>query len=267
MRNDIKPGNKISLTGKYTIVKFSKVGNILNNPMGTGKKVILGTAILALFGTVTNYVYLSPLLTLFLPLCVLVFRKENIPRSIFWLYVFTGIFLLSAILYDWHSIFTYGFYRRDGNFIISYSPLLVLPLFSFKFELKKVIRYFIVLFFAYTVSILFTIRDPPPVLLYWLYHLRRVVLCAQCFWGIYCGYGRIRVVLLLPSWRNERVLLFLCNFYNVNYDLFKGINFRVFNGRSSLVLRHYQEVQNSGSNYCCSYHIDDPITFYCISLL
>jgi O-antigen ligase len=106
------------------------------------EKIVLGIAVLSLFGTVTNYVYLSPLLTLLLPACVLVFTKEQLPRSILWLYVFAALFVLSTLLYDWHSFFTFEYYRRDGNFIISYAPLLVLPLFCLKFELKKVVRYF-----------------------------------------------------------------------------------------------------------------------------
>src|SRR5699024_155356 len=64
----------------------------------------------------------------------------------------TGMFLLSTLIYDWHSLITFSYYRRDGNFIISYAPLLVLPLFRFKFDLKKVIRYFF-----YTVLCLYTI--------------------------------------------------------------------------------------------------------------
>ncbi len=106
------------------------------------KRIVLFVAIVSLFGTLTNYVYISPLLTLFIPLCVLVVKKDNLPRPIFWLYVFAGMFLISTLLYDWHSFITFKYYRRDGNFIISYAPLLVLPLFSFKFDLKKVIRYF-----------------------------------------------------------------------------------------------------------------------------
>lgn len=113
-----------------------------NSPMQTWEKIILGIAFISLFGTVTNFVYLSPLLTLLYPLCIFVFKKDNLPRPIFWLYVFAGLFIVSTLLYSWHAFFMFKYYRRDGNFIISYAPLMVLPLFSFKFKLKRVIRYF-----------------------------------------------------------------------------------------------------------------------------
>ena len=106
------------------------------------KKIILYLAILALLGTVTNFVYFSPLLTLLVPLCMYVVVKKKLQRPVFWLYVFLSAFLVSVIFYDIKSLFTFGFYRRDGNFIISYAPLLILPLFTLRFNLENYIRNF-----------------------------------------------------------------------------------------------------------------------------
>ncbi|HLR24627.1 MAG TPA: O-antigen ligase family protein [Fodinibius sp.] len=110
--------------------------------MNWQKKFILGLAIVSLFGTVTNYIYFSPLLTLLAPLGFYAFNKENLPRPVAWLYGFLALFLVSVLLYHPRSLIEFGFYRRDGNFIISYAPLLILPLFSYKFDLKKYFRKF-----------------------------------------------------------------------------------------------------------------------------
>nr|WP_286670470.1 O-antigen ligase family protein [Fodinibius salsisoli] len=49
---------------------------------------------------------------------------------------------MSVLLYHPLSVVEFGFYRRDGNFIISYAPLLILPLFSFEFKLRNHFRQF-----------------------------------------------------------------------------------------------------------------------------
>lgn len=105
-------------------------------------KLILGLALIALFGTVTNYVYLSPLLTLLVPLTIYSVNKDKLPRPVAWLWAFLLLFLIGVILYHPFSLIEFGFYRRDGNFIISYAPLLILPLFSFEFNLRKYVRLF-----------------------------------------------------------------------------------------------------------------------------
>lgn len=110
--------------------------------MKTQEKFILGVALVALFGTVTNYVFFSPILTLLIPLSIFVFKQRKLPSPIAWLYIFLAAFLVSTIFYDWSSLFQFGFYRRDGNFIISYAPLFVLPLFHFYYDLGKYLRYF-----------------------------------------------------------------------------------------------------------------------------
>lgn len=132
------------------------------------KKFILGLSVVALFGTVTNFIYFSPLLTLLVPLAIFVFNKKALERPIFWLYIFLALFLLSTLLYDWYSLINFDFYRRDGNFLISYSPLFVLPLFHYRFNLNKYIRQFYI--FALSLySILFiyhllTISNPADLL-------------------------------------------------------------------------------------------------------
>lgn len=106
------------------------------------RKFILGLSLVALFGTVTNYVFFSPLLTLLVPLAIYSFNKDKVQRPIIWLYAFVILFLLNTMFYEFSALIDFGFYRRDGNFIISYAPLLVLPLFTLEFKLDKYFRNF-----------------------------------------------------------------------------------------------------------------------------
>lgn len=111
------------------------------------KKVLIAATILGLFGTMTNLVYLSPLPTLvaglLLPLVYL--NRQYVPKPVFWLLVFTLFTVVSTLLYNPASFLQFGFYRYDGNFFISYLPLLVLPFFSFRFDMGKLLKVFLAL--------------------------------------------------------------------------------------------------------------------------
>ena len=48
------------------------------------KKFVLGLSLVSLFGTVTNFVYLSPLLTLLAPLGIYAVNKDELARPIAW---------------------------------------------------------------------------------------------------------------------------------------------------------------------------------------
>ncbi|MDZ7771563.1 MAG: O-antigen ligase family protein [Balneolaceae bacterium] len=110
--------------------------------MSVEKKVLFWIAVLALVGTVTNFVYFSPLLTLLVPLALFTATRERMERPVAWLYLYVLAFLASVLLYHPLSVVEFGFYRRDGNFVISYAPLLVLPLFRFHFDLEQYFRRF-----------------------------------------------------------------------------------------------------------------------------
>lgn len=111
--------------------------------MSIYKQAILVLALIALLGTVTNFVYFSPILTILLPLSIYVFNSDSLNRPLAWLYLYLTLFLVSTALYYPFSFIEFGFYRRDGNFLISYAPLLTLPLFNLKLNLERVIRYFL----------------------------------------------------------------------------------------------------------------------------
>lgn len=110
--------------------------------MSVEKKVLFWVAVLSLLGTVTNFVYFSPLLTLLVPLALFIATREKLERPIAWLWGYTLLFLVGVLIYHPLSVVEFGFYRRDGNFVISYAPLLVLPLFRFRFDLEKYFRRF-----------------------------------------------------------------------------------------------------------------------------
>lgn len=111
------------------------------------KKLLIAATVLGLFGTMTNLVYVSPLPTLLaailLPLVYI--KRQYLPKPVFWLLLFTFFTVISTLLYHPKSFLEYSFYRYDGNFFISYLPLLVLPFFSFKFDIGKLLKSFLVI--------------------------------------------------------------------------------------------------------------------------
>lgn len=110
------------------------------------KKILIAATVIGLFGTMTNYVFMSPLPTLLAAL-LLPFafaNKKFFPKIVFWLLLFTGFAIISTLLYYPQSLISYQFYRYDGNFFISYLPLLVLPFLSFNFDIGKLLKTFLV---------------------------------------------------------------------------------------------------------------------------
>jgi O-antigen ligase len=110
------------------------------------KKTLIAATVLGLFGTMTNFIYVSPLPTLvaalLLPLVYI--NRQYIPQPVFWLLLFTLFTVVSTALYYPKSFLEFGFYRYDGNFFISYLPLLVLPFFSYRFDIGKLLKVFLV---------------------------------------------------------------------------------------------------------------------------
>jgi O-antigen ligase len=110
------------------------------------KKISFVAVVVSLFGSVTNLIYLSATASLFavllLPL-ILIQKRLVLPKFLFFLWIFTLYSLCSAILYDWKSLFRFMFYRYDGNFFISYLPLLIFSFLSVNFNLEKTLKIFL----------------------------------------------------------------------------------------------------------------------------
>lgn len=111
------------------------------------KRFLILITIFGLIGTVTNLVYISPIPSLFAAVCfpVVLLYRNNFPALVFWLFLFFIYVLVSTTLYYPPSFSNFRFYRYDGNFFISYLPLLVLPFLSLNIDIDKLFRYFLYL--------------------------------------------------------------------------------------------------------------------------
>jgi O-antigen ligase len=107
--------------------------------------------LLALFLTITNLVPLSAIGFLPIILCAWRFFGRRYPAFITPLVAFTAFAVLSTLLYDPGSLIDFEFYRRDGNFFVSYAPILAGCLYIHRWDLNKVLRAFFV--FAVSVNV------------------------------------------------------------------------------------------------------------------
>lgn len=101
--------------------------------------------VIGLLFCLTNDVYISAvpsLLCLLLAPLILAVQRGG-PRFVFWLLAFYAYALVSTALYYFPSFFNFGYYRYDGNFIISYAPLLVLPFMAMTFDLGRCVKVFL----------------------------------------------------------------------------------------------------------------------------
>ncbi|APA87573.1 O-antigen ligase family protein [Paraburkholderia sprentiae WSM5005] len=97
-------------------------------------------SLLALFMTVTNFV---PICAIgFVPLLLLAWRfyGRSYPAFITPLIAFTVLAIVSTLLYDPHSFVDFEFYRRDGNFFVSYAPIFAGCVYAHRWDLNKVMR-------------------------------------------------------------------------------------------------------------------------------
>ncbi|MBD0779698.1 O-antigen ligase family protein [Maribacter sp. ANRC-HE7] len=109
------------------------------------KNLIVLILIFGLVGTTTNIIYVSPIpslvaLTLFSVSFLLI---KRINRVIFATVLFFLASVISVLVYYPESFLEFLFYRYDGNFIISYAPLLFFPLFSYRFNIDKLLSIFL----------------------------------------------------------------------------------------------------------------------------
>ncbi|MGF6605523.1 O-antigen ligase family protein [Paraburkholderia tuberum] len=97
-------------------------------------------SLLALFLTVTNFVPISAIG--FVPLLLLAWRfyGRSYPAFVAPLTAFTVLATVSTLLYDSQSFLDFDFYRRDGNFFISYTPIFAGFVYAHRWDLNKVLR-------------------------------------------------------------------------------------------------------------------------------
>ncbi|CAB3731755.1 O-antigen ligase family protein [Paraburkholderia rhynchosiae] len=99
-------------------------------------------SLLALFLTVTNLVPVSAVG--FVPIVLYSWRffGRRYPAFITPLTALTVLITVSTLLYDPKAFTEFEFYRRDGNFFISYAPIFAGCLYMHRLELNKVLRTF-----------------------------------------------------------------------------------------------------------------------------
>ena len=114
--------------------------------------ILLLILCVSLFASVTNFIPVSVsycLLILFVPVICSRIPKKSVFWSLLCLYIF---FLVSSLIYHPESLLNVSFYRRDGNFFITFLPLLILSQQRIWFNTEKIVRRFI--YFATAVNLL-----------------------------------------------------------------------------------------------------------------
>ena len=104
------------------------------------------TMIIGLFSTVTNLIPLSVLpfawLALLLPLSIA--SKTKITKITAWAILYYFVSLTSLLIYDPSALINWSFYRYDGNFLISFLPLLLLPTIPhLKIKIESIVKKFV----------------------------------------------------------------------------------------------------------------------------
>ncbi|PIB37137.1 hypothetical protein BFP72_17855 [Reichenbachiella sp. 5M10] len=107
------------------------------------KRLVIFVFVCSLLFTFTNFIYLSVsflLLTPFLLILQYNLFKYRQSKVFVFLLVYALIVVLSALFYDPWAFMQFDFYRRDGNFLISYMPVIILGLFPINFNVSIYLR-------------------------------------------------------------------------------------------------------------------------------
>lgn len=101
-------------------------------------------SVLSLFCSFTNFVPISAAISGFaLLLYPFTFAAHRMPRTVIPLFIFFAYAAIGTLLYDPKALFSFEFYRRDGNFFITMTPLLFLASSVFYVNLERTMRWFI----------------------------------------------------------------------------------------------------------------------------
>jgi O-antigen ligase len=103
--------------------------------------------IIGLYGSLGNKVYISPIPSLasFLLLPFLFLVRKRAHKLTLFIIPYFLVTLFNIIIYNPNSFLSFDFYRYDGNFFISFLPILVFPFFYVKFDILKVINRFLII--------------------------------------------------------------------------------------------------------------------------
>ena len=172
------------------------------------QRIVFGLGFLSLFLTVTNYVNFSVLFFINFLLVFLFFMRSKmvinkVHLSLLFVYFY---FLLSTLFYSPSALLNYSFYRRDGNFFITFLPLLIYAGLYLELNLERLVRLFLywVAFLNGVCMILFVLHiyRPEPVY-FMLFHAHNaaggfLAICSAIAFGFYWHTrNRIDMVLFL----------------------------------------------------------------------
>jgi O-antigen ligase len=101
-------------------------------------------SVLSLFCSFTNFVPISAAISGFaLVFYPFTFAAHRMPRTVVPLFAFFIFAALSTLFYDPAALFNFEFYRWDGNFFITMTPLLFLASSVFYINLERTMRWFV----------------------------------------------------------------------------------------------------------------------------
>ncbi len=99
-------------------------------------------SLIALIFSVTNFVPVSAIGFAPMVLCGWRFFGRRYPPFIAPLVTFAAFALLSTLHYNPESFLEFDFYRHDGNFFVSYAPILAGCVYMHRWDLNKILRRF-----------------------------------------------------------------------------------------------------------------------------
>ncbi len=108
-------------------------------------------SVIAMFFTVTNFLPLSVMGFLPIVLCGWRFFGRTYPAFMTSLVAFGAFAAASTLLHDPAAFLEYDFYRYDGNFFVSYAPILAGCVYAHRWDLNKILKWFFV--FAVAVNL------------------------------------------------------------------------------------------------------------------
>ncbi|RDU97327.1 O-antigen ligase family protein [Trinickia dinghuensis] len=110
-------------------------------------------SLIALFFSVTNFVPVSAIGFVPIALCGWRFFGRRYPAFMTPLVMFTAFAILSTLYYNPESFLEFDFYRHDGNFFVSYLPILAGCVYMHRWDLNKILRRFY--YFAVLINVPF----------------------------------------------------------------------------------------------------------------
>ena len=130
------------------------------------ESIIYLLVIISLLFSFTNYLYFSAISSLSILFVVVVYdhKKIKVSKLTIVLFLFFIYCFISAMIVNPKQLLDFQFYRHDGNLFITFAPLLILSMCHIKFNVWKIIKYFVSISTVFNTIciVLFLIRRTNP---------------------------------------------------------------------------------------------------------